>query len=132
MGGEREERHGSQSAHTVKQVVCVVSSERHSHSGYIPGKGRCLNGILNCSPPLSLPLARYTPQHRVLIYKNKTKTNMRALSHSDTDHCVELERVGRQLPSRPQREEVSCFRCTNDDDTQGSACCTHAKSTWII
>lgn len=50
-GGEREERHGSQSAHTVEsRWLCAVSPARHSHSRRsccVPGKGgRRLNAIL--------------------------------------------------------------------------------------
>lgn len=72
--GVSEKKDMAVSQHTqLSRSFCVVSSERHSHSRYIPEKGRCLNAILYCSLPLFLPLARYTPQHRVLIYKNKTK-----------------------------------------------------------
>lgn len=72
--GVSEKKDTAVSQHTqLSRSFCVVSSERRSHSRYIPGKGRCLNAILYCSLPLSLPLARYTPQHRVLIYRNKTK-----------------------------------------------------------
>lgn len=72
MGGEREERHGSQSAHTVEQVVlCCVFSETITQSLYT-WKGEMFKWHFVLLSP-SLPLARYTPQHRVLIYKNKTK-----------------------------------------------------------
>lgn len=31
---------------------------------------------------------------------------MRALSHIDTDHYIELERVDRQFPSKPQTSKI--------------------------
>lgn len=59
MGGEgvSEKKDMAVSQHTLlSKWLCVVSSERHSHSRFIPGKGRCLKAILFCS----LPLASYT------------------------------------------------------------------------
>lgn len=93
------------SQHTLlSRSLCVVSSERHSHSRYIPGKGRCLNAILNCS----LPLARYTLNTEYLSTKTKQKGNMRALSHSDTDHCcrVRMKRTD-HLPPNFKKSQVS-------------------------
>lgn len=54
-GGVSEKKDMAVSQHTqLSRSLCVLSSERHSHSRYIPGKGRCLNAILYCSLPLSL------------------------------------------------------------------------------
>lgn len=53
--GVNEKKDMAVSQHTqLSRSLCVLSSERHSHSRYIPGKGRCLNAILYCSLPLSL------------------------------------------------------------------------------
>lgn len=41
-----------------------------------------------------------------LSTKTKQKGNMRALSHSDTDHNIELERGDRQFPSKPQKSKI--------------------------
>lgn len=132
--GVSEKKDMAVSQHTqLSRSFCVVSSERHSHSCYIPGKGRCLNGILYCSLPLSFSPSPATPLNtEYLSTKTKQKGNMTALSHSDTDHYIELERGGRHFPSKPWQEEVSCFRQTCEDDTQGSARSSRAKSTWII
>lgn len=119
------------SQHTqLSRSFCVVSSERHSHSHYIPGKGRCLNGILYCSLPLSPPRPLHPSTQSTYLQKQNKKGNMRALSHSDTDHHVELERGDRQFPSKPHKSKK--LRCTKETGTQGSACSSRAKSTWII
>ena len=56
--GVSEKKDMAVSQHTqLSRSFCVVSPERHSHSRYIPGKGRRLNAILYCSPPLSLSLS---------------------------------------------------------------------------
>lgn len=53
--GVSEKKDMAVSQHTqLSRSLCVLSSERHSQSRYIPGKGRCLNAILYCSLPLSL------------------------------------------------------------------------------
>lgn len=71
--GEREERHGSQSAHTFKQVLlCRVPRDTSTQSLYT-WKGEMFKCHFDLFSPLSLTLARYTPQHRVLIYKNNKK-----------------------------------------------------------
>lgn len=61
---------------------------------------------------------------------------MRALSHSDTDHYIELERGERQFPSKTTELPGGrpfffffSFRCTRWDDTRGgSARSSRAKS----
>lgn len=53
---------------------------------------------------------------------------MRALSHSETDHCIELVRVDRQLPSKPQTLRSAVLAVPKEDGTQGSACSSPAKS----
>lgn len=45
--GVSEKKDMAVSQHTqLSRSFCVVSSERHSHSRCVPGKGRCLNAIL--------------------------------------------------------------------------------------
>lgn len=89
--GEREERHGSQSAHTVKAGRSVpCPSETLAQSPELlctwKGGGRRLNAFLysSLSPaslPLILPLARYTLNTEYLSTKTKQKkqnSNVRA------------------------------------------------------
>lgn len=115
----------------LSRSFCVVSSERHSHSCYIPGKGRCLNAILYCSlPSLFLPLARYTPQHRVLIYKNKTKRQYESFEphwHRSI-YRVRMSRPALPIQSAITSTEQLVFGCTKRPATLGSACSSHAKS----
>lgn len=106
VGGEREERHGSQSAHTVEQVVlCCVISDTFTQSLYT-WKGEMFKWhFVLLSPSLSPSPA--TPLNtEYLSTKTKQKGNMRALSHSDTDHYIELERGDRQFPSKPQKSKI--------------------------
>lgn len=93
MGGEREERHGSQSAHTVKQVVlCCVLRETFTQSLYTWKVGMFKCHFVLLSPSLSFSPSPATPLNtEYLSTKTKQKGNMRALSHSDTDHYIELE-----------------------------------------
>ncbi len=133
--GVSEKKDMAVSQHTqLSRSFCVVSSERHSHSRYIPGKGRCLKAILYCSLPLFLPLARYTPQHRVLIYKNKTKRQYESFEPQRHRllYRVRTRRVAISIQTTNLKNEVNCFRCIGEDDTRGSACSSHAKSMWNI
>ena len=103
VGGEREERHGSQSAHTVKQVVlCRVPGETFTQSLYT-WKGetfKCHFVLLSLSLSLSPPRPLHPSTQSTYLQKQNKKGNMRALSHSDTDHYIELERGEWQFPSK--------------------------------
>lgn len=88
----------------------------------------CIALSLSLSPSPATPL-----NTEYLSTKTKQKGSMRALSHSDTDHYIELERGGRQFPSEStnfQKEEV--LGVPEMNDTQRSARSSRAKSTWII
>lgn len=100
-GGEREERHGSQSAHTVKagrSVPCPSETLAQSPELLCTWKGgetfKCLFVLISLprlTPSHSSPRPLH-PQHRVLIYKNKTKkAEQQCESHSELHRYVELE-----------------------------------------
>lgn len=57
----------------------------------------CIALSLSLSPSPATPL-----NTEYLSTETKQKGNMRALSHSDTDHYIELEQGDRQFPSKPQ------------------------------
>lgn len=87
--GEREERHGSQSADTFKQVVlCCVLRDTATQLLYT-WKGE----TFKCHCDLFSPLSHPRPLHPSTqsTYLQKQKGNMRALSYTDTHRDFELE-----------------------------------------
>lgn len=98
--GEREERHGSQSAHTVKAGRSVPCPQRDTRTvaGVVVylerGRGafKLYSSLSPSSLPLILPL---TPQHRVLIYKKKQKAEEQYESHNDLQSLRRRVRMSR-------------------------------------
>lgn len=84
---------------------------------------------------LSLP-SPATPLNTVYL-STKTKHETKYESFEPQWHRS-LCRVRTRRPTIPiqtmniQKEEVGCFWCIKANDTRGSACSSHAKSTWII
>lgn len=78
---------------------------------------------------LFLPLARYTPQHRVLIYKNKTKGQYESF---EPHWHRSLQRVRMSRPAIPNLSTVIklFFWLTYYNITEGNAGSSHAK-LWI-
>lgn len=110
--GVSEKKDMAVSQHTrLSRSLCVVSSERETFTQSLyTWKGE----MFKCHfVLLSLPLARYTPQHRVLIYKNKTKRQYESFEpqwHSSFSR-VRVKRAG-IFYSSPKRLELA-FACIN-------------------
>lgn len=124
--GEREERHGSQSADTFKQVVlCCVLRDTSTQSLYT-WKGEMFKCHCDLfSAPLSLTLVCYTPQHRVLIYKNKGQYESFELHRHTSLLWVRMSR-----PAIPIQSAVInwFFQRTEQTNVPGRADSPHAKS----